>query len=78
MSYTYTADELLDPKSLTPEELYSLQSETWVQGYDHAIAKAVSILEDGLSELENCDRDDDCKKTAKILRQAIANIKDES
>lgn len=78
MGFEYTSDGLLDPKSLTAEELYSLQSETWVQGYDHAIAKTVAILEDGLSELENCDRDDDCKKTAKTLRQAIANIKDES
>ena len=78
MPYTYTPDQFLDPKSLTPEELYSLQSETWSQGYEYAIAKAVAILEDGLSEIENCDRDDDCHKTAKTLRQAISNIKEES
>lgn len=29
-----TEDGYIDPKSLTPEQLYKLQSGTWGQGYD--------------------------------------------
>jgi hypothetical protein len=38
-------DEFLDPKSLTPQELYTLQSETWVQGAEAERERIIELLE---------------------------------
>jgi len=35
---------MLDPKTLTPESLYKLQSETWTQGADFERKRIVDIL----------------------------------
>jgi hypothetical protein len=38
-------DEFLDPKSLTPQELYTLQSEAWAQGAEAAEERIIKLLE---------------------------------
>lgn len=38
-------DEFLDPKSLTPQELYKLQSETWEQGAEAERERILRIIE---------------------------------
>jgi hypothetical protein len=37
---------MLDPKTLTPESLYKLQSETWVQGADAERERIVKLIQD--------------------------------
>ena len=37
---------MLDPKTLTPEQLYSLQSETWTQGADYERERIIKLLEE--------------------------------
>lgn len=48
MSRLLDLDDFLDPKSLTPQELYKLQSETWAQGVDYENERIVSLLESKL------------------------------
>lgn len=36
---------MLDPKTLTPEQLYSLQSETWAQGADYELKRILKVLD---------------------------------
>ncbi len=43
-------DEFLDPKSLTPQELYRLQSETWAQGAEAEQERIVGLIEEYGSE----------------------------
>lgn len=38
-------DEFLDPRSLTPQQLYKLQSETWVQGAEYERERIIELLE---------------------------------
>ena len=40
-------DEFLDPNSLTPQELYKLQSETWVQGAEYERERIIRLLLNG-------------------------------
>jgi hypothetical protein len=40
-------DEFLDPDSLTPQELYKLQSETWVQGAEYERERIIRLLLNG-------------------------------
>ena len=40
-------DEFLDPSSLTPQELYTLQSETWADGVDYERERIINILLNG-------------------------------
>ena len=37
---------MLDPKTLTPEQLYKLQSETWAQGAEYERERIIQLLED--------------------------------
>lgn len=37
---------MLDPKTLTPESLYKLQSETWAQGAEAERERIIKLLED--------------------------------
>jgi hypothetical protein len=39
-------DDFLDPKSLTPQQLYKLQSETWAQGADYERERIIAIVQD--------------------------------
>jgi hypothetical protein len=39
-------DDFLDPKSLTPQQLYKLQSETWEQGADYERERIIAIVQD--------------------------------
>lgn len=39
-------DDFLDPKSLTPQELYKLQSDTWAQGAEYERERIIKLLED--------------------------------
>ena len=39
-------DDFLDPKSLTPQELYKLQSETWAQGAEYERERIIKLLEE--------------------------------
>jgi hypothetical protein len=43
-------DDFLDPKSLTPQQLYKLQSETWAQGAEYERGRIISLIEDYGSE----------------------------
>lgn len=36
--------ELLDPKTLTPESLYKLQSDTWAQGAQYELDRIIKLL----------------------------------
>jgi hypothetical protein len=36
---------MLDPKTLTPESLYRLQSETWSQGAEYERERIIKLLE---------------------------------
>ena len=36
---------MLDPKTLTPEQLYKLQSETWAQGAEYERERITELLE---------------------------------
>ena len=47
MSRVPDLDEFLDPSSLTPQELYTLQSDTWAQGADHERERIIQLLLDG-------------------------------
>ena len=37
---------MLDPKKLTPESLYRLQSETWAQGAEYERERIIKLLEE--------------------------------
>lgn len=41
---------MLDPKTLTPEQLYKLQSETWSQGADYKEKQIVALLRSRVSK----------------------------
>jgi len=43
-------DDFLDPKSLTPQQLYKLQSETWAQGADYERERILGLRK----EIINC------------------------
>jgi hypothetical protein len=43
-------DYFLDPKSLTPQQLYTLQSETWAQGAEAEQERIISLIEEYGSE----------------------------
>jgi hypothetical protein len=62
---------MLDPKTLTPEELYKLQSETWIQGADYERERITRVALDWISEMRGHDSDCDCEKKAEILEQFI-------
>lgn len=47
MSRLLDLDDFLDPKSLTPQELYKLQSETWAQGAEYERERIIELLLDG-------------------------------
>jgi hypothetical protein len=38
-------DDFLDPKTLTPQGLYRLQSDTWAQGADYERERILKLLE---------------------------------
>ena len=40
-------DDFLDPKSLTPQQLYKLQSDTWVQGAEYERERIIKLLLNG-------------------------------
>jgi hypothetical protein len=40
--------DLLDPATLTPESLYKLQSETWMQGVEFERERIIKLLEEYL------------------------------
>lgn len=44
MSRITDLDEFLDPNSLTPKQLYTLQSETWDQGADYKEKQIIALL----------------------------------
>ena len=50
MSRITDLDDYLDPKSLTPQELYRLQSETWAQGAEAEQERIVGLIEEYGSE----------------------------
>jgi hypothetical protein len=37
-------DDFLDPKSLTPQQLYKLQSDTWAQGAQAERERIINLL----------------------------------
>jgi hypothetical protein len=37
---------VIDPKTLTPESLYRLQSETWTQGADFERERIIKLVEE--------------------------------
>jgi hypothetical protein len=39
-------DDFLDPKTLTPQGLYRLQSDTWAQGAEFERERIIKLLED--------------------------------
>ena len=39
-------DDFLDPKSLTPQQLYNLQSETWAQGAQAERERIINLLDE--------------------------------
>ena len=39
-------DDFLDPKSLTHQQLYALQSETWAQGADYERERIIKLLDE--------------------------------
>ena len=43
-------DDFLDPKSLTPQQLYRLQSETWAQGADYMREYIIKLIRDRVSK----------------------------
>ena len=45
MSRLLDLDDFLDPKNLTPQELYKLQSDTWAQGAEHERERILRIIE---------------------------------
>jgi hypothetical protein len=50
-------DDFLDPKSLTPQELYKLQSDTWAQGVEYERDRIIKLLEDRLSQAKSFEGD---------------------
>ena len=40
-------DDFLDPKNLTPQQLYKLQSDTWVQGAEYERERIIKLLLNG-------------------------------
>jgi hypothetical protein len=44
-------DDFLDPKSLSPQQLYTLQSETWAQGAEAERERIIKLIEDNEYEL---------------------------
>ena len=42
--------EMLDPKTLTPESLYELQSDTWEQGANAERERIIALLEANLDD----------------------------
>lgn len=59
---------MLDPKTLTPESLYRLQSETWVQGAEYERKRIVGLLGDAQMELaQHADLANDQKDAEMFL-----------
>jgi hypothetical protein len=60
MSRIPDLDDFLDPKTLTPQGLYRLQSDTWAQGADQERERIIKLLENRIEgckgyECETCD-----------------------
>ena len=47
MSRITDLDDYLDPESLTPQQLYKLQSDTWVQGAEYERERIIKLLLNG-------------------------------
>lgn len=62
---------MLDPKTLTPEQLYKLQSETWAQGAGYERERIVSLAWGWIGEMRGHDGDCSCRHEASILQQFI-------
>lgn len=45
MPFEYTEDDFLNNLKLTPQEYYTLQSETWGQGFEEGVREAISVFE---------------------------------
>jgi hypothetical protein len=43
-------DDFLDPTSLTSQQLYTLQSETWAQGADYMREYIINLIRDRVSK----------------------------
>lgn len=68
-------DDFLDPKSLTPQELYRLQSETWAQGAEYEQERIIKLLETGsCGHYCRCMNNELCD----VYAEAIALIKGEN
>jgi hypothetical protein len=62
---------MLDPKTLTPETLYRLQSETWVQGAQYERERIEKVAWNWISEMRGHDGECNCKHEASVLQQFI-------
>jgi hypothetical protein len=70
---------MIDPKTLTTESLYKLQSETWAQGADYERERIIKLLK------PHAEHDDWCKDggcypedcSAGIVQYLIDKIKGE-
>ena len=58
---------MLDPRTLTPETLYKLQSDTWVQGADYERERIIKLLE---------ERTDDSGSVLDETGNSIADLSD--
>ena len=70
--YRYTDDGLLDPACLTPEMLYAIQSNTWVQGAKAERERIIKLL-----EAEQLHDPDVVECHCGSWREAVALIKGE-
>lgn len=70
---------MIDPKTLTPESLYGLQSETWSQGSAYERERIIKVLKDyaphlttsGLMQLIDVGIDGDPSESIQSLEDAI-------
>jgi hypothetical protein len=60
-----------DPNNLTPEGLYTLQSETWSQGAEAENKRISDLAENWISEMRGHDGECNCKHDANILQQFV-------
>lgn len=49
--------DYLDPAKLTKEQLYRLQSETWIQGQNYESERIIKLLEEASISFEKFDFD---------------------
>lgn len=66
--------DMLDPKTLTPESLYRLQSETWAQGAQFEQERIMRVARDWISEMRGHDGECNCKHEATILQKFIEHV----